>query len=244
MSIELAIKLSSSVSVRSTGFEEGKAFLQEFIEQLEIGPQRTRVSLLTFGDGVYVRDGFNLTTYATKDQMIEAIKRVPFRSGRLTATGKAIDYMRSKQLDETKVRPGVQKVCIVITDGNSQEGNKTKEAAKKARSDNIIMYAVAVGEYINDPELASITGNVKDRVAKVSNYTQLKTIQEKLVNMICRQVRVSCGERSATDVLFVFDPRALVNHLTTRAIRFVSQTQREQLGFEYYGVFSCPEDVR
>ena len=39
-------------------------------------------------------------------------------------------------------RPGVQKVAVVVTDGQSSDGGRTALEARKAAGDNITVFAV------------------------------------------------------------------------------------------------------
>lgn len=78
-----------------------------------------RVAAVTFGQGVYKENSFNLNTYQDKESVLEAVRKMPHRAGSTTDTFDAIKYMREKQMVVT--RPGVPKVCIVVTDGESRK---------------------------------------------------------------------------------------------------------------------------
>nr|AAZ80783.1 matrilin [Biomphalaria glabrata] len=256
--LELGIVLDSSSSLRNRDFKTAIKFLQEFLSQYEISsdPNGVRVSIISYGKGIYPEIGFNLTTYDTKDEVIEAIGRIPHKAGLRTDTGRAIQYMHEAQLANGVVRPGVTKVSIVITDGNSQEWKLTKEAAEEARKDNIVMFAIGVGTDIRNSELLNIAGD-QSRVTKVDNYNQLSSIKESLAHQTCFvQEKTTttpvpmdepCGVSDPADIFFVFSPANLGSDGTLWATSFIGLTvDTEDLnqGFRY-GVLSgsCPDDA-
>ncbi|CAL1548796.1 unnamed protein product, partial [Lymnaea stagnalis] len=255
--LELGIVLDSSVSIRDPDFKACKEFLQNYLQQFDIGsgPRSVRVSLITYGRGTYKQDAFNLTTYSSKDDVINAIGRVPHRKGDYTDTGLGIRYMDEVQLADGVVRPGVVKVGLVITDGESQEPEKTRSAAQAARADGIVTFAVGVGKSVKDTELQAIAGDSK-RVVKVGNYDELNTITESLAQMTCiKQEEPTtqlpadqpCGALHPSDIYFVFSPASLGTEATSWATSFISVTigsSEMEVGFRY-GVVSgsCPDDA-
>ncbi|KAK6968148.1 collagen alpha-6(VI) chain, partial [Biomphalaria glabrata] len=64
-------------------------------------------------------NSFNLNTYTTKEDVLSAIGKISHEQGPETYTNKGIKYMRERQLSNAVVRPGVTKIGLVITDGDS-----------------------------------------------------------------------------------------------------------------------------
>ncbi|KAI8783076.1 collagen alpha-6(VI) chain, partial [Biomphalaria glabrata] len=64
-------------------------------------------------------NSFNLNTYTTKEDVLNAIGKISHEQGNATYTNKGIKYMRERQLSNAVVRPGVTKIGLVITDGDS-----------------------------------------------------------------------------------------------------------------------------
>ncbi|XP_012945016.1 collagen alpha-6(VI) chain [Aplysia californica] len=252
--IELGIVLDSSVSIDRKDFKKGKEFLQDFLQQFEIGggDRDVRVSIITFGKGIYPEDGFNLTKYTDKDELIAAIGNIPHRLGRYTSTGEGIEYMATAQLASQFTRSWAERVGLVITDGNSQESAKTKEAARQARESGITMFAIGVGN-VKDQELVNIAGDAS-RVFKVDSYDELENIKQTLAHQTCiRQLKTTtpppqtvCGEANPADIYFVFSPAELGLEGTSWATSLIgSLIKQEQMeeGFRF-GVVSgsCPDD--
>ncbi|CAG5135379.1 unnamed protein product, partial [Candidula unifasciata] len=255
--IDLGIVLDASSSISRKDFSTAITFLQEFLDHFDIGTgnEGVRVSIITYGKGIYPQDGFNLTTYNTKEDVIEAVGRIPHRAGLYTDTGKAINYMHKVQLAEDVVRPWAEKISVVITDGNSQEWRLTEKAAKEAREDGIVIFAVGVGPGVRDEELLRIAGDAS-RVTKVDRYDQLDSIKETLAKKTCivkpkptttppPKIQ-KCGELNPSDIYFAFSPLNLGVEATAWTTSFIGHIISDgelDVGFRY-GVVSgsCPDD--
>lgn len=68
---------------------------------------------------MYEDDAFNFDKFKTKEEVLQAVRDMPFRSGLRTDTGDAIKYMRESQM--VNARDFVKKIAVVLTDGNSQK---------------------------------------------------------------------------------------------------------------------------
>ncbi|RUS78138.1 hypothetical protein EGW08_014111 [Elysia chlorotica] len=184
--VELGIVLDSSKSIWLFDFLHAIKFLQDLVSYFDIGPTKTRVALISFGDGVHIDQAFNLTTYKSGKEIKAAIGDVEHQIGLYTSTWEAIDFMRDHQLDVTHVRPGLKKVAVVVTDGNSQEGKKTAAAASKAVEQDINMIAVGVGKWVNDQELENIAGGNSNMVIRADNFPRLMEVLGTLRTKICQ----------------------------------------------------------
>ncbi|KAI8783071.1 cartilage matrix protein, partial [Biomphalaria glabrata] len=177
--LELGIVLDSSVSIEDKDFLKGIKFLQDYLQEFDIGPKNVRVAIIPYAQGVYTDVSFNLNTYSTKEDVISAIGKISHKHGQSTDTGEGIKYMREVQMSDAVVRPGVTKIGLVITDGNSQKKNFTAAEAGAARASGIIMFAVGVGVNVSREELLNIAGDTS-RVSKADNYDKLNSIIKSL----------------------------------------------------------------
>ncbi|CAL1534245.1 unnamed protein product [Lymnaea stagnalis] len=182
--LELGIVLDSSSSIHIDEFYKAKRFLREYIDTFDISPNAVRVSLVTYGRGVHDQDAFFLSSYTDKSALLDAIEQVPHRATDYTSTGAAIRFMREKQLNDASVRQGVSKVSVVITDGNSQEPEVTKDEAERAQGEGITLFAIGVGHRISKEELENIAGD-NSRVVPVDSFDTLSTITKWLSKETC-----------------------------------------------------------
>ena len=72
--------LDSSGSVGPTNFTVMKSFVKEIVNNLDISPDRTRVGLITFSRYPALR--IQLTDYTNSTQLLAAIDKVPYVSGK------------------------------------------------------------------------------------------------------------------------------------------------------------------
>ncbi|GFR72950.1 collagen alpha-1(XIV) chain [Elysia marginata] len=100
-----------------------------------------------FGDRVYTEDVIKFDSYNNKKDVQDAILALPWKKGNRTETGMGINYAVQNLMSEK--RPLAAHIGIVITDGRSQNPQRTASAAQTARDANLLMYAVGVGKFVN-----------------------------------------------------------------------------------------------
>ena len=127
---ELYFLLDSSSSIWSVDFTTMKTFVNEVINIFDVSPTHTRVGAGSFSDKF--REDFSLLRHNNKTETKEAVSEITQMLGG-TYTYDALDGVRSKGLNKDIVRPGVVRIAIVITDGESNDKQRTKEAARKLK---------------------------------------------------------------------------------------------------------------
>ncbi|CAL1548741.1 unnamed protein product, partial [Lymnaea stagnalis] len=127
-------------------------------------------------------NAFNLTKYSRKNDVIKAISQLKHGEGVYTDTSVGIKHMDEVQMSNNLVRTGMVKVGLIITDGKSQDFGKTKMVADAAMDHKILMFAVGVGNSVNDRDLLNIAGH-PGRVFKVKSYNDLTLITKSLACM-------------------------------------------------------------
>ncbi|KAL8562554.1 hypothetical protein ACOMHN_045819 [Nucella lapillus] len=261
--LELGLIIDASVSIKVPDYHEGLTFLISFLRDYIIGPGKNevRVAAVSYALGVYVDDSFNLNT--DREDVMDRVCGMPFRRGGRTDTGLALKYMREKQMQNT--RPGVPKVVVVLTDGNSQDWQLTKSEARLCKEDNITVFAVGVGKQVKKTELYNIAGGEWKQVFMSDSYETLTAnVKKSLFTKTCTlvpkptttppptttttaQATQPCGTEYPTDVNFVFSPSAMgleeTSTVTSFISRFMDHEELEEGGFQY-GVLSadCPND--
>ncbi|XP_076435085.1 collagen alpha-5(VI) chain-like [Babylonia areolata] len=261
--IELGLVVDSSVSIQDDDFLMGQKFLSDFLRDYDIGQGRNqvRVAVVTFGRGVYVKDGFNLTTYSRKEDVLHHVTHMNFRAGSRTDTGDAIRYMRDVQMRDT--RPWAPKFVIVVTDGNSQRWMWTRLQARRAIAANITMFALGIGPKVSRRELLNLVGGDPSRVIRARSYDNLDgdlkdTLAKKTCFLVPKPTTTTttttttpmaaqpCKELYPSDINFIFSPAALGVETTSWVTQFISHTVTNQeldSGFQYGAVTGdCPDD--
>lgn len=119
----------------------------------------------------------------TKAQLITAIKAKTYRAGG-TYTGRALKSAADNIL-KSNLGDGVNKILIVITDGQSYDQVVT--SAKYAVENKITVIAVGVGPGVNDTQMLEIAQSPTN-VIKVSSFVELTKLAKYIGNFLCKQV--------------------------------------------------------
>ncbi|KAL3889636.1 hypothetical protein ACJMK2_001972 [Sinanodonta woodiana] len=195
---DIVFVVDGSGSERLANFQKQLAFIQNFTGQFEIGKNQTQVSLVTFSTDV--TNEFNLNTYYSKSDVLAAIGRAHYPNGE-TYTHLALDHVRMHSLTtQFGARLNVNKIVIVLTDGKSNEGLLTVQAANllKQRKD-VTVIAIGIGNEVDPTELAAIASN-KNHTFTVTSFDLLQTIRQDLTDTTCH----TCGQ-GAADIFFLLD---------------------------------------
>ena len=185
--------LDASGSVGSSNFDKMKDFTTNVVNNLDIGPDTTRVGLIRYESSVSVQ--FNLNTHMTSASLLQAIDAVSFTGGG-TNTADAILSCIGQFNTSLGARPrssGISRVAIVVTDGRSNNRTATIAAAAMAHSENILSYAVGIGGNTNMEELAAIASDPDSQYLRSLsgfNTAELRSLQETLNSQACTGERI------------------------------------------------------
>uniref|UniRef100_A0A8C2G0R6 VWFA domain-containing protein n=1 Tax=Cyprinus carpio TaxID=7962 RepID=A0A8C2G0R6_CYPCA len=157
---DIAIVLDGSNSIYP--WEPIVAFLKKMMENLDIGPQSTQLTVMQYA--VDTSFEFYLNSHQTKESMIKAALNIQQKQGDKTNTFKAIDFARYNAfLAENGGRPGAAKVMVVVTDGESHDAYLRNTVIPACESQNITRFGIAVlGYYIrNDIDTSKLIAEIK-----------------------------------------------------------------------------------
>ncbi|XP_063151748.1 integrin alpha-2 [Candoia aspera] len=143
-------------------WESVKNFLKKFIQSLDIGPTKTQVGLIQYGN--FPRIVFNLNTHTDKKAVEQAMSETTQNGGDQTNTFKAIEYARQHAFSKKAGgRPTASKVMVVVTDGESHDGSDMPEVIAKCNADNITRFGIAVLGYLirNEMDTKKLIAEIK-----------------------------------------------------------------------------------
>jgi secreted protein with Ig-like and vWFA domain len=179
---DIVFLLDASTSVSARHFAEEKDFVLAFLNNLDIGPQVARLSVVTFDTDPHGQ--FDLNSYRNKQALEAAINNVPYTPGS-TNTAAGIAYIiQNSFIHAAGDRPDAQNILVVVTDGNSNDPVQTEAEALKLHQEPIRTFAIGVGEGVSSHELGSIATDAK-HVFRVDNFDALHTLQEELSHATC-----------------------------------------------------------
>ncbi|CAN9504539.1 unnamed protein product [Ophioblennius macclurei] len=122
-------------------------FLIRFLEKMEIGPKLSQVGIVSYGETVTHR--VNLSQFDNTADLLDFVKDLPQQTGFKTMTFLGIDTARKEAfMPERGARPGVKKVMVIVTDGESHDFHNLNKVIEDCEEDDIERFGIAVlGDY-------------------------------------------------------------------------------------------------
>uniref|UniRef100_A0A667Z8Z6 Integrin, alpha 1 n=1 Tax=Myripristis murdjan TaxID=586833 RepID=A0A667Z8Z6_9TELE len=171
-------------------------FLIRFLKNIEIGPKLSQVGIVSYGETVTHR--VNLSQFDNTPALLKMVEDLPQQTGFKTMTALGIDTARKEAFTEERgARPGVKKVMVIVTDGESHDYYALNEVIEKCENDSIERFGIAVlGDYNRQnksaedvqkfiKEIESISSNpLGDHFFNVSDEVALLTIVDALGSRI------------------------------------------------------------
>ncbi|KAB0391852.1 hypothetical protein E2I00_006764, partial [Balaenoptera physalus] len=178
---DLVFLIDGSKSVRPENFELVKKFINQIVDTLDVSDKLAQVGLVQYSSSV--RQEFPLGRFHTKKDIKAAVRNMSYME-KGTMTGAALKYLIDNSFSVSSgARPGAQKVGIVFTDGRSQD--YINDAAKKAKDLGFKMFAVGVGNAVED-ELREIASEpVAEHYFYTADFKTINQIGKKLQKKIC-----------------------------------------------------------
>ncbi|XP_067888729.1 matrilin-4-like [Heterodontus francisci] len=182
--LDLVFIIDSSRSILPPDFEKVKEFINNILQFLDVGRDKTRVGLVLYGSTV--ESVFSLKTHRKVEDMMKAVKdMIHLATG--TMTGLAIEYTMNVAFSTHEgARPldrNVPRVAIIVTDGRPQD--KVAEVAAQARDSGILIFAVGVGRV--DMQTLRLIGSEphEKHVFFVQNFSMIQTLLSEFQTKIC-----------------------------------------------------------
>lgn len=182
---DVAFLLDESGSVGAGNFVKVKNFLVKTVQQLKIGPMNIRISLVKFGSSITTVS--HLNSHKTSADVINAINKLTYRGGG-TPTDEGINRVTNDIFSlknggkETKDAP---RILVLVTDGQSNNKQRTVAAAAKAKLNKIDIFSVGVGSGIDNNELRQVA-NRCDHVFTVNTFDDFDNFISELTKETCQ----------------------------------------------------------
>ncbi|XP_043106110.1 integrin alpha-2 isoform X2 [Puntigrus tetrazona] len=139
--MDVAIVLDGSNSIYP--WSDVRKFLIKLLENLDIGPDKTRVSIMQYSEDLSFI--YHFKSNQNKDKVLLAASDIDQKTGVETNTFEALDNVRQTAfLPENGGRPDATKVLVVVTDGESADGHKGQEVIDRCKRDGIVRFGIAI----------------------------------------------------------------------------------------------------
>ena len=187
--IILILDQSTSIVVGDPNYDNWYVQILGFAKRVAgafpIGENLTQVGVLKFSEEVEIV--FHLNTYGDRESLLRAIEYMDINGGE-TNIAAALRTAREIMFDPANgARPGVPEIIILLTDGtaNTEEANTLPEA-ELTKEANIKVYTIGVTHEVDEDQLREIA-STPEYFFFASNFTQLNTVLQSLVENSCKE---------------------------------------------------------
>ena len=160
-------------------------FAKSIASAFPIDKNLTQIGLEKFSDIIEIV--FQLNTYGDRESVLRAIDNADIMGGD-TNIAAALRTARQEMFTPSNgARPGVPKILILLTDGTANiEENQTLAEAQLAKAAGIKIYTVGVTHEVDEDQL-KVIASTPDYFFFASNFTQLNSILQYLVENSCKE---------------------------------------------------------
>ncbi|XP_058918588.1 integrin alpha-10 isoform X11 [Kogia breviceps] len=144
--MDVVIVLDGSNSIYP--WSEVQTFLRRLVGRLFIDPEQIQVGLVQYGESSVHE--WSLGDFRTKEEVVRAARNLSRREGRETKTAQAIMMACTEGFSQSRGgRPEAARLLVVVTDGESHDGEELPTALKACEAGRVTRYGIAVlGHYL------------------------------------------------------------------------------------------------
>lgn len=180
--------LDSSGSIGNNNWNKLRNFCKTVVSNFTYGDFGIRVGVVIFGNHATIQ--FHLNSYDTKQDVLNAIDRLPWKDQKTNTAAGLKAMTREMFVREKGDRGSVPNVGILIADGKSNEDTgSTIPLAREAKTMGITMISLGIGSEVDFNELnkiASESAKTGQRfVFNVTDFNALPAIKSNLVAAAC-----------------------------------------------------------
>ncbi|XP_012938709.1 uncharacterized protein LOC101849054 [Aplysia californica] len=211
--IILVMDSSGSINNDDSGnYDRQLDFAANLTKNFDLGPDDVRFGGVIFSDTT--EKLFDLKDYSDHNSLSKAIKAARYIK-RTTRTDLALNLVNNGMFDTAHGgRDNAQKIVIVMTDGQSDNMQSTKDAAQKLKDAGVTIIAIGIAG-ANAQELENIASG-SENVIQVSDFHALDKIEQVVANRTCEELaRPSLPPPKCTplaDIILVMDSSGSINY--------------------------------
>ncbi|XP_055459790.1 integrin alpha-10 [Psammomys obesus] len=144
--MDVVIVLDGSNSIYP--WSEVQTFLRRLVGRLFIDPEQIQVGLVQYGESPVHE--WSLGDFRTKEEVVRAARNLSRREGRETRTAQAVMVACTEGFSQSRGgRPEAARLLVVVTDGESHDGEELPAALKACEAGRVTRYGIAVlGHYL------------------------------------------------------------------------------------------------
>nr|XP_020658029.1 collagen alpha-3(VI) chain isoform X5 [Pogona vitticeps] len=184
-------------------FPTVRDFLHRIISDLNVGPDAIRVAVAQFSDNVQVE--FNFQDIPSKQEILQKVKRMKIKGGRILNIGAALDYAMKDLFVRhagSRIEEGVPQFLVLLAAGRSSDS--VAESADALKRAGVVTFVIK--SRIADPvELERIV-YAPQFILSADSLSRIGDIQPEIVNLLKTiQLRQPVDDAQKKDVVFLVD---------------------------------------
>ncbi|CAG5131625.1 unnamed protein product, partial [Candidula unifasciata] len=202
--IDLIYIIDSSGSIGLENYKKNFQFVVRSIRAFTLGPQATRVGVITFGTSPRV-------LFALTDDDVLIYEKLVNATYQNSTTNTHLALLKAVELFsvENGGREGAKKAAIVVSDGLSTDPGETLKAASVMRGLQIAVFTLGVGSQADEDELVAVATKPENAFT-VANYSALISLAIPVSSSVCTEpipppTVKPCPPATIVDIFFVVD---------------------------------------
>ncbi|CAH3032618.1 unnamed protein product, partial [Porites lobata] len=189
--LDLCIVLDKTKSVGKANYKKMLESVRTLISKYNVGPTKTRISIVTYDKKAQVRVSFKELDKQNKNALNSLLDSMKARDklGGVTRTDLALETVGNEVFTTANGdRPNSPNVMIVFTDGGTHKKSKPySEVLPPLVAEGVQRIAVGIGKKINSDELETIAGS-PDRVVNAESFDKLDKELDEIREVSCRKL--------------------------------------------------------
>ncbi|KAM4731335.1 LOW QUALITY PROTEIN: collagen alpha-3(VI) chain-like [Anableps anableps] len=177
---DIVFLLDGSDGTRN-GFPAMRDFVEKVVEKLNVGENKDRVSVVQFSREAEVH--FDLNTYNTREDIVDAVRGLRHRGGRPLNTGAALQYVRGNVFTASsgsRHLQGVPQMLVLLTGGRSFDNVDAPASALKQQG----VFVIGIGTRTSDSSELQKLSYEPSYALSVSEFTDLPGVQAQLSSVM------------------------------------------------------------
>lgn len=157
-------------------------FVQTLVQKLNVAPNKDRISVVQYSDDAAF--DFLLNTYSSSDDVINNVKQLIHKGGRLRHTGAALQYVKDNLFTAaagSRLLEGVPQVLILLNSGRSND--EIRGPVKALKDIGVISFSIGT---TNADTLELQTISHQPNYFFISDFESILDVQENILALINR----------------------------------------------------------
>ncbi|KAL8212551.1 UNVERIFIED_CONTAM: hypothetical protein K2H54_050547 [Gekko kuhli] len=179
---DVVFLVDGSSSIGRANFRMVQAFMEGLVVPFVnvVSENGVRFGLVQYSDDPKIE--FTFSKYLNGTDVMKAIRELSYKGGN-TRTGAGLRYVADNFFGANQIRPSVPKICILITDGKSQDD--VEQAVLKLKTQDIKVFAVGI-KNADTKELTKVASTpTDDYFFFVADFKILRTLLPLMSRRVC-----------------------------------------------------------